>query len=242
VRWLEGRAIRPWLLVFVACLVGVALNVTAPGNGVRAGFSGEPSLVVGMKWAQWQMRHYLPRWILSVPFLALLVAIIGSGRRHVPCRWLIPVLTGLAVAAVFILPASAQLTPAAGRVVNVAYLIALLGLLWTAQAYAPTTPRPRVQTVALACCAASLLITGNTMKAGQDLLNRVRPWHQDRHARYEALKARPGGDVVVPKPPTVPRLFWSLDITPDPANYRNLCLAGYSGVRSVRIGDRPPGR
>jgi hypothetical protein len=62
------------------------------------------------------------------------------------------------------------------------------------------------------------------------------------HARFDMLEnARKSAnpDAIVASASRPPRTLFATELSTDPANFRNACMAAYFGLRSIRLGHAP---
>jgi uncharacterized membrane protein len=243
--WLKDRkSAAPWIVCASLAIVSEVVVYGAPGNAIRAAYLPEPSVIPAFKLTAWQLLKYLPDWSFSGSLLAATFAIL-AGRPSAPWvanyfnGWRIAIIPGLTgVLVIFAIAASTyvQTAPLAGRTLAGIYFVFLLGWLLTAIGLAQRMERPH-ETLASLCClalAASIVLHGNTRIALFDLKDRVTPWYNAMQARYSDLRTKEGL-VLVPPPPSTPRIYFWRDILEDPTDFRNACVAHYFGVEGVAL-------
>ena len=145
-----------------------------------------------------------------------------------------------------------------GRILGSLHILFVLGWLATVFVWSRWPGEPilaarrgvrTLQTAAMVVLALGLLMTGAMRLAVHDLTSRrVFGWHRAMIARHELArqaKARGELDMVLPRQPRGPRLFyrfaaqrhwWSnWDLAEDPQSWRNVRYAQFFGLRSVRL-------
>jgi hypothetical protein len=86
----------------------------------------------------------------------------------------------------------------------------------------------------------TLLIAPNTLRAAYDLPDVVSRWHPSvisRDTEIRQLLLDGNQDIIIESTAPLPKLYLggSGDITSDPTDWRNVCVAQYYGVRSIAI-------
>jgi hypothetical protein len=101
----------------------------------------------------------------------------------------------------------------------------------------------RLRVPALLLLAVSLLGAPNNFEAFKDAYRGYRYYREmaERREVIRAAKASGQADVVVPSLSRPPRSLMATEVTTDPHNHRNACLAEYYGLRSIRLGSEAPG-
>lgn len=84
----------------------------------------------------------------------------------------------------------------------------------------------------------SLVGAPNVVEACKDSYRGLRYWREmsARHAMIREAQDVGMTDLVVPSLSRAPRTLFTTEITTDPNNFRNACLAEYYGLRSIRLG------
>lgn len=245
------------LLVGAACLL---LSVLAPGNAVRLETDGwfrqEDFWLLRSVWRTLLAAlRYVWRFLTRTPLLALLLgltpaayAALARSGASFGAPWLAPPLALLLLCAMIFphMYTSGYAGPA--RVVNLyhAYCTVALPFVWAYLLGAAARrrggrPLPRRLTPALAAAGLLALCLSapgfqgayaqalDALASGRAQAARDRAW-----AQYALLEqAGPGDDVVVP--PDAPAAPFSMGtLSEDPADWKNVGMADYFGVRSVR--------
>lgn len=263
----KKEAIRTALLL-VPIGAGLLISVIAPGNAVRmerdgAHQSGIGWLLLSIGWTLRSAVHYILRFSLRTPLLALLVsctpllcreaeAAAPKKARRCPPVW--------AAAAGFYLILCAMIIPhmyssgyaGSGRVVNMYHLYVLIALpiLWVmvllrlAPAVRARLSSAKAQKACLILGAALLALClamgqqGNYVKLVRDQMDGTQAKYAAQFAHEYALceAAGPQDDVVLP-PWTVQTVTGKPTAYEDPAMWTNEAMANYFGVKSVRVGE-----
>ena len=128
------------------------------------------------------------------------------------------------------------------------YLLFLLGWFPTALIVGHyllgngTAPSGRLAwSVPAVVLAISLVGSANVFEVYKDSYRGYRYW-KEMQVRFAALElARQGTDrnPVVASISRPPRTLFATELSTDPANFRNVCMATYFGLQSVRLGTAP---
>lgn len=256
----DRKAFPGWAWIAALAVVGTAVSVFAPGNGVRATMypaSGAllPSLVAAAKQGAASVKSWLladPRW-----WMAALVVLSTAGLRQDKAREAAPahgrneglwyaaaIVTTLAVA--FAAPAFALGGEMAGRTVAQLYFFVVMA--WIGGLAAIALPFVReggaspamlriARAVAVTVFCLSVALEGNARlvrrEAAAGTLSR---WHQQQALRMRMLRAASlaGESRVV-----LPRIAEDSEVLPmvrdssDPDYAHNLCLEWYYGLTAV---------
>jgi hypothetical protein len=260
-RALPGRG--AWLVSTVSVLVGLAANLRAPGNAVRAGDYPEGGDVVvtltalaqdlGLVVREWVLD---PRLLAASLFLWLSPAFHALRPRWVPAgpRWagLVGATAAAALTVGLAAPRWATGTWQPPRMLASDYVLFLHAwfavLLLAARGPGGTpdsTPRARLRVLALLALALTVPLTGNGRLALADLASgRLRRFGavMEERARLVRRAAEGGRALVLPRSPYPPRMLVRMDVQEDPRDWVNRAVARYYGLPSIAMEPRPPAR
>lgn len=262
--FLRRPATGLWIALTVVALAGTAAAVLAPGNFARMDALDStgllrPSLwgaaLLYLPWVGLRMAYWLSNAGLWAAVLLLFVAthsrvrnaLFQSGSFNfrwfaVPLAWI----GGLLV--LNLLGFVVNRYPLPERAESVVYLLFLLGWFPTALIVshyllgnAPAPSGRLAWSAPVAVLAISLAGSPNVFEVYKDSYRGYRYW-KEMQVRFAALElAQQSGDrdPVVTSISRPPRTLFATELTTDPANFRNVCMAGYFGLQSVRLGSKP---
>lgn len=250
-----ASARQRWLCIGGFALVGLVINLAAPGNAVRAEHEHVDRSLGPVLWAvRWNLYHEVLRWLLDVK-LWLATALLGSAIalveqpfwRPAPerLRYAAPAATGVAgVAWVLAAPIMAGFR-FNDRSASACHATLFVGWLVTLWAWAPWLRSyfgPRLRQGHLVLCGVllslALLSTGNARLAGWSLRSELPAWSSAQLARHHlALReARAGASsVTLPGRVTPPVLYMQDDVGEDATDWRNEGFAELHGLKAVRV-------
>ena len=262
-----GRAIlakssftRTWLLYWVCAALGFLVVFLAPGNSIReAEVANRGNTAITLRAVLSFSHHYLLPWLFKVKHWLLAMIVFfspqaGTLRRKLSGWSSVRSITIFAASWVSVLLFAVTAAiwnigkQPPGRTMNLLYGVFLIG--WVVVAFLLVRPNAPSETRApyrsAAFCVALLLLSAiaisgnNTLTAVTDLSRgRADAWDRELDQRFEILKtADKRTDLVVPSLSAKPESLAWYDITSQPTFWSNRCLAGYFGVKSVRIPPR----
>ena len=264
------RARRPtvafWASLLVVGLLGAGVAGLAPGNYARAAAIAADDtmlrprpLLAAILFLPWTVLR-ATYWLSSLGLWAATLLLLGASWRW--ARGLlyrdgafdrhylqVPVVWVSAYVLLSLLGFVANLYPLPERGESVLWLLFLLGWFpsavilthWlTGETLERYTARLFVPAVVLLTL--SILGAPNNFEAFKDTYRGYR-YHLEmarRHELIRAAKASGQTDVLLPSLSRPPRTLLATEITTDPDNFRNRCLAEYHGFRSIRLGSTGP--
>lgn len=229
-------------------LLGLAILVAAPGNGVRlANYPGSRDLVAGLPWSLVDAATFL---LLRVAALPTLIGLLGlawleAARRgapppRLPPLWLMPALVLAGCLLAFVISRYSMARGLPHRAQDLLYVIPFVAL-GVAAVWHGRTMGPRLWTGwsdrqrRLATGAAILLcLAGPTeWRALYEAFWSGPRFAAENDRRLELLAADTVADVTVPVLATQPKLLFITDLKADPKDWYNVCVAAYFGHRTV---------
>ncbi len=256
-------------LILSAIAVGVAIVVLAPGNALRLRVMGTDQgmalrMLAGLPLTVGHVAQFLSRRLTNPAVLAWLVCLLVLPRSRdappavgaSPAVWMPLATAMIAIYGSLWIGQVATGHLLEQRALNYLHFVLVGGLGASAvAASAAFGPRiraivgerwPRLDGRKLAVAALLLMIaTPHFLQAVQTLAHLV-PLYRAVEARFALLGGgkAPGApiadrDLVLPAPP-IADLWFGDPAGEDPGAWRNVCLARYVGVRSVRIESRRP--
>jgi hypothetical protein len=258
--WLWGyRNWSAWIVVGLGALAGLVVVMLAPGNFVRAARrAGHGDFELAFTVALPQAAKHLGRWLLDLRLWAAMVAMASprldaggtTWEGLARLRFLLPAGIAVFLGLGFLVPTVALGAAAPGRTVNALYLIFLAGwgltvMSWRSRILArmgadSVERRERMSLIGMAALAASIVLYGSLPRAVLDLTGDAWAYDATLENRYGMIRAqseRGIKDIEVPPVPSYPRSFvgagW--DITEDSRNWRNICVAEFFGLQSIRV-------
>ncbi|MFZ2030342.1 MAG: DUF6056 family protein [Vitreimonas sp.] len=253
-------------VTLLVTLVGLAINVSAPGTAVRAGedFPHAHDLFYALRLTLLEPGYAPLQW-LTDPRLMLMALVLLSAPAFLKLRpawaeWRLPlrgalalmvvaalVITLVGANAALLLVNYAQGIPTPGRILNIVFAFFIVGCFVTLAAAAPLfrsqaeSPVLRMLSIAAGIALPLALITSpNFLTAAADLKLAAGQWRPAVDSRDVAIRAQPGRDVAVAAIPQHPRLYFWNDLSPDPAGWRNVCMSNYYRVHSLRAAQQQP--
>lgn len=252
----EDRQWRTHIIRMSVFLAALALTILAPGNFSRdAASTTLRHDVMGSLAMMVESMGFLARSLFAesgLPLVASLAAAFASG-------WLVPssdkqhVRQGLPYMVILILALPMHLwvysfltgesTP--GRVMNQAVLLAHLALCvclaWGGSVMANRRSAERRSTlpanIALSLAGVMLLLSPSTVEFAKAVLNFAPTWRAEQLQRHSGLSNVQEHKPVYVRPfssgDSDPRTFSGTDVTADPSNWINKCVADYYEVNSV---------
>jgi hypothetical protein len=247
-------------------VLAAAVSALAPGNVARAGAEAanptvlrpQPLLAAAL-FLPWTLLR-LAYWSSSLGLWAATILLVGGtwrwargvlcpgsvfSRRYLqyPAAWAAGL--GLLNLIGFVI----NRYPLPERAESVVWLLFLLGWFpsavilahWRGEAaLEPRTVRLLVPVAAV--LAVSIVGSPNNFEAFKDTYRGYRYYREvaERRAIIQAAKAAGREDVVVPSLSRPPRTLLATEMTTDPENFRNSCVAAYHGLRSIRLGSPEP--
>lgn len=233
-RWLAGKRLGPALCVLITAALGALVVVASPGNAAREAI--QPT----MAWPKiaWSVvRPYEgPLSIMADPCILALVAailVLPNPDRRIPDRWwLIPTAAVGAVFASILAFVIATGTTPTYRVLSFLQAGVLSAFAVTAWHLRGLIPSARI---AVHWIFAAVLVTAPAVGAGlHDLPMAFGEWRPAHQSRWALLRASEGRDVALPDYSHYPSIYPDRDLSADPNNPINRCIAGYFGAASVR--------
>ena len=253
-----------WLAVTVAAVAGLLVVVLAPGNHVRLAAEGHAanrapvrvaSLAVHQMWRYGRAWLFDPKlvaatlWVAFSPTLEAARVPWPSARR-VSWRWVVPA-TFVAVWVVgFAGPSWGFAAQMPARTLTGNYVVFVAGWLLTVYVWSrplalpPVVPvradRSRVVADAAALLlGGSLVCVGTMISAGEDLAQRLRPWHAAAERRFTLLRHSAGEAAVVPVLPPPPFVLLGGEIVSDPTDYRNRGPVAFFHLQRLTLAGAP---
>lgn len=262
--WLHRTAAKFWIALTVVALIGAAAAVFAPGNFARMGALESTGMLRPALWGAAVL--YLPWVALRIAYwlshaglwaaAALLFIVTHSRVRTLlfrsgsfDRRWfLLPLAWFGGLLALNLLGFVINRYPLPERAESVVYLLFLLGwfpaALITGHYLLRNMPAPSGSlTLAIPAVVLAVSLAGapNIFEVYKDTYRGYRYW-KEMQARFDLLEqARKSSnpDAIVPSVSRPPRTLFATELSTDPANFRNACMASYFGLRSVRLGSTP---
>ena len=235
-RFAKERTVdRRLALIALAALVGVALVVFSPGNGARTALQAS-----SMSWPKFAYNLVRPYESLASIFfvpagigLSIATALLpGRGAASASAAKI--ALSGLvAVAAGYVAFMVASSATPTARVLDYLWAVALVCLVWASSRAARAAVQPTVR-IGANLVLAGLLFTAPNVSRGLHDLKVVSEWSADHARIHQELKTSAGQDVVVPEYARYPGFFAAREISRDPNDDGNKCLARRFGLRSIR--------
>jgi hypothetical protein len=255
------------LAVFAA-----AVSALAPGNFARAGAEAAsptvlrpPPLLAAVLFLPWTLLR-LAYWSSSLGLWAATLLLVGKtwrwargllcpGGSFSRCYLRYPAAWAAGLVLLNLIGFVINRYPLPERAESVVWLLFLLGWFpsavilahWCGEA-ALEPPTVRLLVPVVVVLAVSIVGAPNNFEAFKDAYRGYRFYREvaERRAMIEAAKAAGQDDVVVPSLSRPPRTLLATEMTTDPENFRNRCVAAYHGLRSIRLGSpesgAPPGR
>lgn len=261
---LHRPAAKFWIALTAVALIGAAAAGFAPGNFARMGALEStgmlrPALwgaaVLYLPWVALRMMYWLSHaalWAAAALLFVLTYSRIRSllFRNGVfDARWFrLPLVWLGGLLALNLLGFVVNRYPLPERAESVIYLLFLLGWFPTAlmvsHYFLRDSRLPSGQLVLampVVVLAVSLLGAPNIFEVYKDSYRGYRYW-TEMQARFDVLEnahksANP--DAIVASASRPPRTLFATELSTDPANFRNACMAAYFGLRSVRLGHAP---
>jgi hypothetical protein len=250
-----------WIGLFIIAVLGALVSIFAPGNLARAqslatdGMLRPPGVLAAVLFFPWfllRAAYWLANPAIWVSALIVLILSRESAinvlyrdkvfqRRwlYVPVFWatLLLALTGLGFAI--------DHYPLPERAESTVWLVFLLGWYpsfiiifhYTVGDHAANFFEP-FKRLAVVFLAISILGSPNVVEAFKDTYRGLRYW-REMSARMNLIReAKNKGltDIEVPSLSRPPRTLFTTEITTDPNNFRNTCLAEYRGLKSISLG------
>jgi hypothetical protein len=251
-RRLPGRA--AWSIALGGALVAAYFVAIAPGNSVRGSFFGNShDLWYTASQSLLRTFFYMHIWLLSPALIASVVVLLPRLQSvaervrstleisRAQMLWFVPIWLGL-VWMTFVPAYWAMGEIAPARVANVALMIFLLGVFPTAAIivtylYGPLYYRTRAVRMGWAITAFLLLGTRNFPRAVHDLFRFAPDYASTYDARVRMLGEARGQnrDIELPANGRIPTILVQSDYSENPEDWRNLIMARYFQVRSVRV-------
>ncbi len=264
-RWLylvveKHSGARVVALILIAGILGVAANLGAPGNWVRAGFLESPPLARTLTSSASQYVRLLKSWLLTdvrVWALALLVfaspALTRAAVTSPVATWRRLTWLGAAFATVFaggvLAPTLAFGTDMPQRTQGQVFFMFLVCwvLAWRMLGQVAWRVEPSWRPALALSCALVLVLSaaveGNSRLARREwAVGALTTWRDAQRARHDVLRnahARGDSSVVLPAIPVDGAMLPTLRDSPNPDYAHNLCLAWAFDVAKVSV-DVPP--
>ena len=254
----------PWAVALAAGLIGAAVVMLAPGNGVRGAMFEKASLVQAIDYSLTNALKWLVPYLLSPAVLVagLLFLPAGwalsrrlramSGARGGNCRWMLGLvpLWGLMIVCAW-LPAQYMMQGnPPPRTLNPVSMFVLVGVFASivvvlaqkpdgsgAGAHGFALPRG-VLAAARVALALALLTQGNGNTALVQLKGEAGSYDramQQRYATIREAKARGETHVEVPPSPVLPTLLIHKELSGDPLDYPNWAAARYWALEQITV-------
>jgi hypothetical protein len=244
-----------WGAALLVLVLAGTVSVIAPGNFVRAStIHFNPSVLFAGAHSVKSLLEFLAAWILSPALLAATVFISASFHPHrdilrsafsrygkklllLPVLWL-----GLLAAAFFpAFWATGVLPP--GRAMDSIYLFFLLGWFpsvlliveaWDGWRLPGLVSEHLGSALALLILLVCFAVTNNFRRAVSDLTSSARLYAMQLDRRTEYLQHARGTSVLVPTLYSLPGSIAFDDVTYDPTHWRNVAVAEFYGLSSIR--------
>ena len=254
-RFRPGNA-RFWTALLVITLLGALASIFSPGNFARVqSLAGDGALrpggaiaaVLFLPWFVLRAAYWLSNPAIWISALIILAAGRGEARHllyrngefnkqwlYVPSIWavLLLILTGLGFAI--------NHYPLPERAESTVWFVFLLGWYpsfiivfhYAAGELAGNFVEP-FKRLLVAALVISMVGAPNIFEAFKDSYRGIRYW-REMNARMSLIReASPLANLKVPGLSRPPRTLFTTDITSDPNNFRNTCLAEYYGLKSI---------
>jgi hypothetical protein len=241
-----------WALAFAAAIVGIAIVVAAPGNGVRMRTDGGNhirhlwptiQLTALQLSASSQIWGTDPKLILAslwIIFSPTLEASRPTSSAGFPWRWIVPPLWIVILWIGFFAPSWAFGITMPPRTLSGNYVIFAMGwlaivYLWSRGSGGNSALRARTSAAVVAAVLGfTMVFTGNGFTALHDLANRrALTWRTSMESRYSMLRQTRQAEVVVP--PLMPPcdLLYSSEISERSDDWHNQSLAAFFHVNRL---------
>jgi len=252
---LRGPRWKIWAAPLLVLVLAGTVSVFAPGNFVRAGsIHYNRSVLSAEAHSVKSLLEFLPVWILNPALIAATLFVAACfyphpetlhsafsryGRRllWLPALWL-----GLLAAAFFpAFWATGVLPP--GRAMDSIYLFFLIGWFpsvlviveaWQGWRLPALVSEYSGSALAMLILVACFAVTNNFRRAVSDLTSSARLYAMQLDRRTEYLEHARGTSVVVPTLSNLARSIAFDDVTYDPTHWRNVAVAEFYGLKSIR--------
>jgi len=272
----NGRGSLAWGLVTLSAVIGLAVMMAAPGNKVRSAMVAaiipqkDQNLFHALKVAGAEAARVLPIWAFDVRLMASALVLVLSpsrvGARAGGIRWggvspklVITSIWLLIVAGMFVGPSVILHIRMAGRTLNAAYTLFVLGFFATVIIWARSCAESESATAtlresrrarfarsgALAILGLSLVMSANTHDGILGLAKGIpQNWRRMIEWRDELIRQEvqngatelvlPTRNLAAANRAKWPKLYYFEDITEDPTWYVNQHVARYYGLKTIR--------
>lgn len=246
-------------------IIGLGVNLLAPGTGVRTGldFENARDFVYALRLTLFEPGQSPLQWLSDSRLIWLSLLLLTSPwfvskppswTQWTLPRWLPPiwvVLPLIVLAAVLLGHFSVTFAQGQGaplRVLNLDYAVLMIGwlvcivLLSALAAPSLREPTPLLRglnIVAAIMLPLSLVFSPNVMTGLADLKMTAADWRPAIEARNAYLHERAAAgdqEIVIAPIPLQPRLFFWAELSENPRDWRNACVARDYGVRDIRVG------
>jgi hypothetical protein len=246
--------------VFVIAIAGTAINVFAPGNGVRSvtDFPHGRDLFRALSLSFLRLESSPLAWLVDPRLMCLSVLLLTSpgfvrlspkwARLSTPAIIIVPLLSATAVFAGHFALILAQGTPPPGRAMNFLYALFLFGLVLSLiplGAYIsdavkhPNNFVSGINVAAAILLPLSLVLSPLGVKSIFEFRDFALSWKRELGVRAAFVKSDSGhGDqhlILDAIRARAPSLYFWHDLDVDANNWRNECYARYYGVGSVSV-------
>jgi len=263
----ERAAAGAYCTVLVVVILGIGINIFAPGTaGHAATFSHPYSFLRGFDLMLFRLDVSPLNWFFDARLIFLSLLLLTSPwfvslrpdwsnweLPWVPQTVAIPIVLTIAVFGGFFLISYAQGTVPPPRILNILYAIFIIGLfLWlvvigghvTGSVEKPNTLVRGINIAAGIFFPISLIMSPTMILGITELRHVVLPWERAWVEREEIIrKAVAAGATEIPLKPigVHPSLFFWGDLDSDYADWKNECYARFYGTKRLFVSPRPEG-
>lgn len=256
---LNSPARSVWVTTVVVTVVTGAFSILAPGNQVRAmTLPHRGKLLSSMYHASTLGFETLLQWssslalwaasLLLIPVIQVILSEAIKSERPPMGILIFPLLWAGAILGVFFTGFYTTGAAPQPRVVNVAYLIFLIGWMfsWAIVMFylqgnlssVQVLPRSILGMAKLALIIA-LLTSANFRSAHADLsrMGKLQEFFRIRYALIDEARSRAENDLIVPGARYAFHSLWEDELKDDPSYWANRCWASYFNLKSISLGN-----